>query len=219
MADLEDNILDFDSQIRNTFIALSELDCILAFANCATDLKYVRPEVVPAAENCIQIVNGRHPLQEIVLETEFVANNTCVDSSNRVNIITGPNFSGKSCYARQVGMLVFHGPYWMFHSVRRSPNLRDRSHPRSLQRRRDLRRPSEQFPACSYADGLDPAPSDSKFIDRKYERSFLAIPCFAYAGPNSRIRTSRSIHSQIIDEFGKGKAVLRCTKAESGLCS
>jgi len=106
LAELEDNILDFDSQIRNTFIALSELDCILAFANCATDLKYVRPEVVPAAENCIQIVNGRHPLQEIVLETEFVANNTCVDYSNRVNIITGPNFSGKSCYARQVGMLA-----------------------------------------------------------------------------------------------------------------
>jgi len=104
---LEDDIIDFDSEIRNTFNALSELDCILAFAKCAVDLKYVRPQVVPAAENCIQIVNGRHPLQEIVLENEYIPNNTCVDASNRVNIITGPNFSGKSCYARQVGMLTY----------------------------------------------------------------------------------------------------------------
>jgi len=104
---LEEDVLDCDGDIRNTFIALSELDCILAFANCAADLKYVRPEMVPAAEQCIQIVNGRHPLQEAVLETDFIPNNTCVDATNRVNVITGPNFSGKSCYARQVGLLTY----------------------------------------------------------------------------------------------------------------
>ena len=99
--------MDVDCELRSTFAALSELDCILAFATCALDLKYVRPQVVPAVENCIQIVNGRHPLHEIVLEDEYIPNNTCIDTANRVNIITGPNFSGKSCYARQVGLLSY----------------------------------------------------------------------------------------------------------------
>jgi len=107
VAELEEDILDCETELRATFNTLADLDCILAFANCAETLKFVRPEIVPAVENCIQIRNGRHPLQEYIIETEFIANNTSADASNRVNVITGPNFSGKSCYARQVGILVF----------------------------------------------------------------------------------------------------------------
>jgi DNA mismatch repair ATPase MutS len=99
--------MDFETELRSTFSELSVLDCVIAFASCAVDLNYVRPQVVPAVENCIQIVNGRHPLQEIVLENEYIPNSTCIDVTNRVNIITGPNFSGKSCYARQVGLLTY----------------------------------------------------------------------------------------------------------------
>ena len=107
LTNIEDDILDRESELRCTFTAIAELDCTLAFAACALDNKYVRPDVVPAVENCIQIINGRHPLQEIVMDSKFIPNNTNLDSENRVNVITGPNFSGKSCYARQVGMLVF----------------------------------------------------------------------------------------------------------------
>ena len=107
LAELEDDILDCDCELRNTFNALAELDCTLAFAACAVDLNYVRPIVLPTAENCIQIKNGRHPLQEIIVEADFIPNDIFIDESNRVNIVTGPNFSGKSCYARQVGILCF----------------------------------------------------------------------------------------------------------------
>ena len=107
MADMEDDILDCEGELRSTFTAIAELDCTLAFAACALDNKYVRPDVVPAEENCIQILNGRHPLQEIIMDSKFIPNNTNLNSENRVNVITGPNFSGKSCYARQVGILVF----------------------------------------------------------------------------------------------------------------
>ncbi len=107
LADMEDDILDCEGELRSTFTAIAELDCTLAFAACALDNKYVRPDVVPAEENCIQILNGRHPLQEIVMDSTFIPNSTNLDSENRVNVITGPNFSGKSCYARQVGILVF----------------------------------------------------------------------------------------------------------------
>jgi len=106
-ADLEDSILDCDRELRNTCNALADLDCILSFADVAADLGYVRPVMVPAAEQCIWIQGGAHPLQELLLEREFVRNDAYVDSTSLVNIITGPNFSGKSCYARQVGILTF----------------------------------------------------------------------------------------------------------------
>ena len=110
---LEDDILDGEVELRSTFEALADLDCILSFAGCASDLNFVRPEIVSpgpndeAEDSSIWVENGRHPLQELVIDDEFIANDTMIDSTNRVNVITGPNFSGKSCYARQVGVLVY----------------------------------------------------------------------------------------------------------------
>lgn len=107
VGELEDEILDCETKLRETCHALADLDCILAFASCAIDYNYVRPVVVPANENCIHIRNGRNPLQEIIVETDFIPNDTMITSDCRVNVVTGPNFSGKSCYTRQVGVLTF----------------------------------------------------------------------------------------------------------------
>ena len=60
-----------------------------------------------AEEGVIEILNGRHPLQELIVNNGFIPNDTMMDNTNRVMIVTGPNFSGKSCYARQVGVLVY----------------------------------------------------------------------------------------------------------------
>lgn len=104
---LEDDILECESELRETCSALADLDCILSLSDVAARFGYVRPLVLPPSEHCISIKNGGHPLQEQIIDGEFVRNDTAVDASNRVNIITGPNFSGKSCYARQVGILVY----------------------------------------------------------------------------------------------------------------
>jgi DNA mismatch repair protein MSH5 len=106
VAELEDEILDNESELRETFIALAELDCILSFAGAAADLDFVRPRVVSASEQCVEISRGRHPLQEIVLDTAFVPNDTTMNTTSRVTVITGPNFSGKSCFARQGQFLI-----------------------------------------------------------------------------------------------------------------
>lgn len=98
---LEDYILDHEIESRETFGALAELDCILSFVHYALGENMARPEIVPKEENCIGIMEGRHPLQELILDTPFVPNDTFIDSNARVNVVTGPNFSGKSCYARQ----------------------------------------------------------------------------------------------------------------------
>jgi DNA mismatch repair protein MSH5 len=105
LAELEEEILDFEYQMREIIGELADLDSIFAMAECAIELQYVRPVVVP--ENCIKIVNGRHPLQEILIESSYKMNSIEVNESRMVNIITGPNFSGKSCYASQVGLLVY----------------------------------------------------------------------------------------------------------------
>jgi DNA mismatch repair protein MSH5 len=107
IAELEDTILTFELELRETFVALADLDCILSFAGVAIDLGYVRPQMVQESENCIQIVHGRHPLQETILHNSFIPNDTNITSTTRLSILTGPNFSGKSCYARQVGILVY----------------------------------------------------------------------------------------------------------------
>ena len=107
VAQLEDEIMEYTTDLQETFGAIADLDCILSLSALAFDSGYVRPIIVPAEENCILISNGRHPLQEMILGKDFIPNDTEVDNEKRVNMITGPNFSGKSCYARQVGVLVY----------------------------------------------------------------------------------------------------------------
>ena len=107
VSSLEDDILDHEPELRATFTALAELDCILCFAACADDLKFSRPTMAEPRDRCVNIKNGRHPLQEIIVDTEYVPNDTSIDSRNRIAVITGPNFSGKSCYTRQVGVIVY----------------------------------------------------------------------------------------------------------------
>lgn len=103
--ELEEDILDCEIELRSTFGALAELDCILSFAGCAADLNFVRPDIVDTSSDTTGsylIKNGRHPLQELIIDGDFIANDTDINDSQRINIITGPNFSGKSCYTRQV---------------------------------------------------------------------------------------------------------------------
>jgi len=109
-SELEDDILDCELELRSTFSALAELDCILSLAGCAADFNFSRPEVVESEcsnDQVIYIENGRHPLQELIVDDDFIKNDTMLDHNHRLAIITGPNFSGKSCYTRQVGVLVY----------------------------------------------------------------------------------------------------------------
>jgi len=57
-------------------------------------------------ENRLTIINGRNPLQEMCVNT-FIPNDTNVTSNSRLNIITGPNCSGKSVYLKQIALIVY----------------------------------------------------------------------------------------------------------------
>ncbi|WP_197463355.1 hypothetical protein, partial [Alcanivorax sp. HI0007] len=69
-------------------------------AERAEALNWVRPQLVDE-EAIIEIVDGRHPVVEQVLDDAFVPNSLHLDDARRMVIITGPNMGGKSTYMRQ----------------------------------------------------------------------------------------------------------------------
>lgn len=75
---------------------------MIGFANAAKDLKLIKPKMLPKKHCIINIVNGRHILQEKYVD-QFVPNNYISSKVNKpIKIITGFNSSGKSIYLKQV---------------------------------------------------------------------------------------------------------------------
>ncbi|RAL48978.1 hypothetical protein DM860_001298 [Cuscuta australis] len=102
--DLVSHVLQFEAPIHNAVNFAAELDCLLSLALVAYQNNYVRPTLT--TENFLDIHNGRHLLQEMTVDT-FIPNDTKILDEGRVNIITGPNYSGKSIYVKQVALIVF----------------------------------------------------------------------------------------------------------------
>ncbi|MFB6146599.1 MAG: DNA mismatch repair protein MutS [Halobacteriaceae archaeon] len=80
---------------------LSDLDALVALAEVGATRDYVRPTV---DADGVTIEGGRHPVVERA-EDSFVPNDTDLSDDRRVEVITGPNMSGKSTYMRQVALI------------------------------------------------------------------------------------------------------------------
>ncbi|XP_055807390.1 DNA mismatch repair protein MSH5 isoform X8 [Solanum dulcamara] len=102
--DLVSHILQFSVHVHKAVSFAAELDCILALALVARQNNYVRPNLT--AEDLLDIRSGRHVLQEMTVDS-FIPNDTNITREGRINIITGPNYSGKSIYIKQVALIVF----------------------------------------------------------------------------------------------------------------
>ncbi|GAV72902.1 MutS_V domain-containing protein/MutS_III domain-containing protein, partial [Cephalotus follicularis] len=101
---LVSHILLFSAHVLNAVNFAAELDCFLSLALVARQNNYVRPNLT--VETKLDIQNGRHVLQEMTVDT-FIPNDTKIVDDGRINIITGPNYSGKSIYVKQVALIVF----------------------------------------------------------------------------------------------------------------
>lgn len=92
--------------------SIAEIDVLLAFADKAAHRQWRRPELV--VERTLQIHNGRHPVLDELLGSDFVANDAELgaaaggDGADRPSLalLTGPNMAGKSTYIRQVALLT-----------------------------------------------------------------------------------------------------------------
>ena len=79
----------------------------MAFAACAHENNYTRPRI--SATKQINIVDGRHPLQEIITQP-FIPNSCKLKPGSKngsVMFLTGANGSGKSMYLKQVALIVY----------------------------------------------------------------------------------------------------------------
>ncbi|KAJ8442960.1 hypothetical protein Cgig2_019533 [Carnegiea gigantea] len=102
--DLISHVLLFSTHLLKAVNFAAELDCFLSLALVAHQNKYVRP--ILTTDTILDIQNGRHVLQEMTVDT-FIPNDTKILDDGRINIITGPNYSGKSIYIKQVALIVF----------------------------------------------------------------------------------------------------------------
>ncbi len=91
--------------LRRAARVVAELDVLGALAQCAAERGYVRPRFTQ--ESAIAIEDGRHPVMERILATNFVPNDLRLRSGDhRFILLTGPNMGGKSTFLRQAGLLV-----------------------------------------------------------------------------------------------------------------
>jgi DNA mismatch repair protein MutS len=105
--ELRTKIAEYTEQIQILASRIAALDCLQSFAHVAREYDYCEPEVDDST--ILTITNGRHPVVERVLPIgeHFSPNSTILSTENeQIHIITGPNMSGKSCYLRQVGLIV-----------------------------------------------------------------------------------------------------------------
>ncbi|KAF6159583.1 hypothetical protein GIB67_008012, partial [Kingdonia uniflora] len=88
--------------------AFAALDCLHSLAILSRNKNYVRPVFVDDNEPMqIHIQSGRHPVLDLILQDNFVPNDTNLDANKECcQIVTGPNMGGKSCYIRQVALIA-----------------------------------------------------------------------------------------------------------------
>src|SRR5437870_2293477 len=118
-------------RIRQTALALAEVDVLAAFSHLASLRNYCRPEFDDSSD--IEIVAGRHPVIEqqdlsgydpsahdfsvydSSKNARFVPNDLFLNSTtHRILLLTGPNMGGKSTYLRQTALIVILGQMGCF---------------------------------------------------------------------------------------------------------
>jgi DNA mismatch repair protein MutS len=100
-------ISDYIAPLQYNASLLARLDCLLSFAQIATNNNYTRPSLSEGKE--LHITNGRHPVieKELPIGEEYISNDIFLDTEKQqIIMITGPNMSGKSALLRQCALIV-----------------------------------------------------------------------------------------------------------------
>ncbi len=108
-AELRTAIAGEAKRIRQTALALAEVDVLAGLAHIAAVRSYCRPQLEDSGD--LEIVGGRHPVieeQELAAGGErFVPNDLYLNSTTHtILVLTGPNMGGKSTYLRQAALIV-----------------------------------------------------------------------------------------------------------------
>jgi DNA mismatch repair protein MutS len=105
--ELREKISSFTDIIQSDASLIAQVDTLQSFAEVSRENNYCEPEINDS--EIINIKDGRHPVVEKLLGVgeSYTPNSTKLETEKeQIHIITGPNMSGKSCYLRQVGLII-----------------------------------------------------------------------------------------------------------------
>jgi DNA mismatch repair protein MutS len=100
---LREQVKEFIPRLQRLAKIISEVDVLQSFAVVSEERHFVKP--VMSQVHQLQVLNGRHPVVEKMMDAqEYVANDCIMNDERQILLITGPNMSGKSTYMRQIAL-------------------------------------------------------------------------------------------------------------------
>jgi DNA mismatch repair protein MutS len=90
--------------LRSIADAIAQIDVLHSLSLVAERQRWIAPEL--CAEPGIDIEAGRHPIIEALSRAPFTPNDTQLNPTRQLLLITGPNMGGKSTYMRQTALIV-----------------------------------------------------------------------------------------------------------------
>ncbi|MEC0685711.1 DNA mismatch repair protein MutS, partial [Bacillus haynesii] len=102
-SELRSKVKEYIPRLQQLAKMMSELDVLQCFATISENRHYVKPEF---SEDVVQVIDGRHPVVEKVMDNQSYVPNSCeMGKGRQMLLITGPNMSGKSTYMRQMALI------------------------------------------------------------------------------------------------------------------
>ena len=91
-------------ELKETATLLSEIDSLCSLSLVSEEHHLIRPKF--NNNHNLHIIDGRHPVVEVVSNNNYVKNDVIMDESTSTLLITGPNMSGKSTYMRELAIII-----------------------------------------------------------------------------------------------------------------
>ena len=101
---IKEEVKKYISNLQRVSNYIAYYDVMQSFATVAEESNFVKPTIND--EGIVEIIGGRHPVVESVIDGEYIDNDVILDSNTNILIITGPNMSGKSTYMREAGIIA-----------------------------------------------------------------------------------------------------------------
>ena len=101
---IKEEVKKYISSLQRVSNYIAYYDVMQSFATIAEESNFVKPTI--NEDGIVEIIGGRHPVVESVIDTEYIDNDVILDSETNILIITGPNMSGKSTYMREFGIIA-----------------------------------------------------------------------------------------------------------------
>ena len=101
---IKEEVKKYISSLQKVSNYIAYYDVIQSFATVAEESNFVKPTI--NEEGIVEIIGGRHPVVESVIDGEYIDNDVILDGNTNILIITGPNMSGKSTYMREFGIIA-----------------------------------------------------------------------------------------------------------------